>query len=76
VNRLAFIGSFFSCLLPPSMTGSAPVDDAAASTSSYGSSYKSVGGYGGNTIFFAGIIICNISFTCYIFITLTYMNYL
>ncbi|CAM9187164.1 unnamed protein product, partial [Ectocarpus fasciculatus] len=32
VNRLAYIGSFFSCLLPPSMTGQAPVDGAGGSS--------------------------------------------
>jgi len=28
VNRLAFFGSIFSCVLPPSLTGQAPVDQA------------------------------------------------
>ena len=27
VNRLAYVGSIFSCILPPSITGQAPVND-------------------------------------------------
>ena len=34
INRLAGIGSYFSCLLPPSLTSGAPVDSAPSSSSS------------------------------------------
>ena len=34
VNRLAGIGSYFSCLLPPSLTNGAPVDSPSNSSSS------------------------------------------
>jgi len=45
VNRMANIGSYFSCLLPPQMTGNAPVDNASQSDShqsdsNYGSAYR------------------------------------
>lgn len=33
VNRMAFIGSFFSCLLPPSISNDAPVNQIGSSTS-------------------------------------------
>jgi hypothetical protein len=33
VNRMAYVGSLFSCLLPPSLTNSAPVDNGDSSTS-------------------------------------------
>ncbi len=35
VNRLAGIGSYFSCLLPPSMTGQAPVNENPSQSSGY-----------------------------------------
>lgn len=31
VNRLAYIGSFFSCLMPPQLSNQAPVDSAGSS---------------------------------------------
>jgi hypothetical protein len=50
VNRMAHIGSYFSCLLPPQMAGNAPVDDTSgqhqgdgyqgSSDSNYGSAYR------------------------------------
>lgn len=47
VNRMANIGSYFSCLLPPQMAGNAPVDDPSghhqgdsSSDSNYGSAYR------------------------------------
>ena len=39
VNRMATIGSYFSCLLPQSLTGEAPVTDSGGQSSS-GSSYS------------------------------------
>jgi len=32
INRLANVGSYFSCILPPSVTGAAPVNDPNSST--------------------------------------------
>ena len=42
VNRLAFLGSHFSCLLPDSMTNNAPVDSNSSSSSgsNRGASYR------------------------------------
>jgi len=51
VNRMAYYGSFFSCLLPDSATGAAPVDNGKGSSSSdessssfSGGAYSGVGG--------------------------------
>jgi hypothetical protein len=44
VNRMAYIGSYFSCLLPPSMTGQAPVDSAGDAGA--GGGYTMSGGRG------------------------------
>lgn len=53
VNRMAYYGSYFSCLLPDSATGAAPVDSGAASgkqssddssSSVSGGAYSGVGG--------------------------------
>jgi len=37
VNRLAYVGSIFSCILPPSITGQSPVNDpnGTSNNSSY-----------------------------------------
>jgi hypothetical protein len=36
VNRMANFGSYFSCLLPPSLTGDAPVDSGSGQSTSSG----------------------------------------
>lgn len=47
VNRMANIGSYFSCLLPDQTANSAPVDantsSASSSSSSYSNSYSNAG---------------------------------
>jgi deubiquitinase DESI2 len=45
VNRMAFWGSLFSCLLPQHMTGQAPVGDTSGSSSSATHNGGSSGGY-------------------------------
>ncbi|CAN0283618.1 unnamed protein product, partial [Phaeothamnion confervicola] len=45
VNRLAWLGSWFSCCLPPEMLGEAPVQ--ANSFSAFGGSGATLGGSGG-----------------------------
>mmetsp|Transcript_31436 Transcript_31436/g.40436 ORF Transcript_31436/g.40436 Transcript_31436/m.40436 type:complete len:230 (-) Transcript_31436:304-993(-) len=44
VNRLAYLGSFFSCLIPPEYLGQAPTDSQPSASSSAG--YQVFGGAG------------------------------
>jgi deubiquitinase DESI2 len=45
INRLAEIGSYFSCLIPPSMTGEAPVGEEGSGSSSSGGGSSGGSGY-------------------------------
>ena len=47
INRLAFIGSFFSCLIPPQLTNDAPVNDGNNSTRSITDSSKPLTAFSG-----------------------------
>ena len=48
INRLAYFGSFCTCLLPPSMLGNAPVDDSSSTSQSVRGGMSSSGGGGNN----------------------------
>lgn len=48
VNRMAFYGSFFACLLPDSATGAAPVDQGNGGNASQGS--ESSGSFSGGYV--------------------------
>ena len=44
VNRMAYMGSWFSCLIPPQMLGEAPVNESGSGRSDPG--YQMIGGGG------------------------------
>lgn len=50
VNRMAYYGSFFSCLLPSSATGAAPVDQGGNTSSSNSSGSDSGSSFGGGYV--------------------------
>ena len=54
VNRLAYLGSFVSCLLPASATGQAPVDAVGSGSSAGGSSSGGVSRFSGSGMSLGG----------------------